>query len=454
MSVSDLVEPGSSSETLRIPHAVQSLANTETSARSYIRRWLGRLTTFAMGQGLVQVLGLVTGFLLIRWLSVDAYAAYSMATGFQGTAGVLVEMGLGGSIVALLAGRTDPHLVGQYIRSVRHLRNWSFFIFLPILVAVFFILTSRQGWHWPLTTTLLAGILVGIYGQGLATFYSTSFIIHQDLRRYYNTPALLGVTRLVISFLLYILSFLTAAPVVWLGSATALAQGWFYKRHSSRYVIEPAQAEDGINREVVDYIRPLIPSTIFFAVQGQITILLISWFGKSQSIAEVGALGRIAQLFLMLAAFNTVVIAPTIAKLPRSLLPKRYLQTAAAALGLCIGLLSLSALFPGILLSILGSNYSHLEPELVLMMAGACVSYLGGVLWTMHCARKWTFTWVVWAYIATSVAVQAFGIAFLDLSTTRSVLQLSFITGCTAVAVQITCGIYGFAFHEINQKKR
>jgi len=65
---------------------------------------LRKLAGFFLGQGSVQALNLLTGFLLLRWLSVEQYAIRALVAGFQGTVGMLVEMGLGGSLTGLLAG--------------------------------------------------------------------------------------------------------------------------------------------------------------------------------------------------------------------------------------------------------------------------------------------------------------------------------------------------------------
>jgi len=65
---------------------------------------------FLAGQGSVQVLNLVSGFLLLRWLSVG-YAQYR----FQNTLGVLVDLGISGSIVVALGDRgSDKEIVGTF----------------------------------------------------------------------------------------------------------------------------------------------------------------------------------------------------------------------------------------------------------------------------------------------------------------------------------------------------
>jgi O-antigen/teichoic acid export membrane protein len=412
---------------------------------SRLRRWAGRLTAFFVGQGLVQVLNLATGFLLVRWLTVNDYAVYSLVTGFQGSVGVLVELGLGSSLVALLAGRTDPHVVGGYIRSTRHYRNRFFLILLPVIVVAFPVLTFRQGWGMPLTAGLLAAILVSLYYQSWASYYAVPLLIHQDLALYYRTPSFLGAARLAVSLVLHFAALLTAMVSVWLSALSTVAQGWFYRRHAAPHIVEPGESDPVKNREVLRYIRPLMPSTIFFAIQGQISILLITWFGKEHSIAEVGALGRIGQLFVMLGAFNSVIIAPAIARVSRLLLLRRYSQVLAGALLISAVLIGSALAFPDAYLWLLGHKYEHLRGELAWMMVSSCIGYLTGVLWTMHSARKWIFTWGVWTYIGSVVLTQIAGLVFMDLSTTRNVILFSVFSSLATLLVQVAWGISGFA---------
>ena len=418
--------------------------NNRKCETSRFQKWSSRLVSFVVGQGSVQLLNLISGFLLVRWLTVKDYAAYSLVTGFQGSIGVLVELGLGSSIVALAAGRTDPQVIGTYICSTRHYRNRFFFALLPVVMVVFPILTLRQGWSVPLTAVLLGAILTTLYFQSWATYYSVPLLIYQKLVLYYRTPTILGVVRLVSSLCLYFLTLLSSVTAVWISSLSTVAQGWLYKRHSANLIIEPLTCSPEANKEVLGFIRPLMPSTIFFALQGQISILLITWYGKTGSIAEVGALGRIGQLFVMLGAFNGVVVAPYIASVAKHKLLLRYLQVLAGAMGISVILAVFTAISPNFLLWILGEKYNHLKSELFWMMASACIAYLTGVMWTMHSARKWIYSWGVWAYISAVIVVQIFGLVFMNLGTTKNVITLSLYSALVSFLVQVAWGVVGF----------
>jgi O-antigen/teichoic acid export membrane protein len=435
-----------STETVVEGAATADLREKHERGKTRLRRWAGRLLTFFVGQGLVQVLNLATGFLLIRWLTVKDYAVYSLVSGFQGTVGVLVELGLGGSIVALLAGRTEKHILGGYIRSTRYYRNKFFVYLLPAIVVVFAILAIRQGLAWWMIAVLLSAILTAIYFESWTAYYSVPFMVHQDLQSYYRTPALIGGIRLVVSFVLHTASALSAWLMALMNSAAMFVQGWSYRHDARRHIDEPKNADPVMNQEVLQYIRPLIPGTVFFAIHGQITILLISWFGQTQDVAEVGALGRLGQLFLLLSAFNSVVIAPNIAKVSKPLLASRYLIFLAGAIGISIVLLLMSAWLPEVLLWIIGPKYLHLRTELVWTIAASCLGYVNSVMWTMHVARRWNFAWGVRAYIVAVVFVEICGIAFMDLSTAGGVIRLSAYTAFATFPVLVAWAIHGFLF--------
>ncbi|MHA3772789.1 lipopolysaccharide biosynthesis protein [Verrucomicrobiota bacterium sgz303538] len=414
---------------------------------AWLRRWIDRLRDFLVGQGLLQVLNLFAGFLLVRWLSVTDYAAYSLVTGFQGTVGILVDLNICSSAIALIKGRTTPSIVGGYICSARRYQKRLFLVLLPVTIVTFCVLALRQGWSWSFTGILLCAVLVGLYFQSLTACYSVPLLVRQELNAFYRPPVILGFYRLASSVVLYKLTLLTSVSAAWISALCVAVQGWLYKKISSSYIAEPSHSSPITNLEICTYIRPLIPGTVFFALQGQVSVLLISWFGRSQHIAEVGALGRLGQLFVMLGAFNGVVIAPNIARISPQILKRRYIQVIAGAMLVSLGLVVASACAPRSLLWLLGEKYHHLEPELSWMMLSACINYLSGVMWTMHGARHWNFRWVGWLTISTVLVTQAVALLITDVSDTKGVILFSLYSSLATLVVHVIWAFYGFAVH-------
>jgi hypothetical protein len=192
------------------------------------------------------------------------------------------------------------------------------------------------------------------------------------------------------------------------------------------------------------YLAPTIPWVVFTAFQGQISLLLITWFGQTRSVAEIAALGRLGQLFMILGAANSVVISPYIAKLPRARLAVRYVQILIIAIVISSSLCALAFLFPQPLLWILGPKYENLRSEIGWAIAGACVWYVGSVVLAMNNARKWIYWWWSTVHIIALLITQIICLVILNLSTTLHVLYFSLITNLTALLVLSISGAYGF----------
>jgi hypothetical protein len=173
-------------------------------------------------------------------------------------------------------------------------------------------------------------------------------------------------------------------------------------------------------------------------------VFIAAFFGKSSNIAEVAALGRLSQLFLLLSAFNSVLIGPFIAKSSLQALPKKYFASVMLAITISAILILSSYILPGLYLFILGEKYHHLEKELILMISTASISFVSMVFWVMHSSRQWVFWWASWAYIASVVVCQIVGFLTINLTTTHGVLVLSLITAIVIFFLQIFIGWYGF----------
>lgn len=428
---------------------LEAAAIPAPAPQSRWQRWFRRLAHFFVGQTLIQMLGVLTGFIMIRWMSVTDYAQYTLANGFQASVAILVELNLGASIIALVGARgQDKAVVGGYIRSVRHYRDRFFLFAVPIVLVAFPILTAKQGWPLIVTINLMLAVLVSLYFQSWSAYYSSALLIRQELGAYYRSPTILGTVKLLVSGLLCLLSMLTSGVAAWLNSITTVIQGIVYRRQSAPYVSEPATSDPAQNREVLQYIRPMIPNAFFLAFQGQINVFLISIFGHSQNLAEVGALGRLAQIFMLLNAFCSVIVEPVAARTPRNQLPKRYLLAVGGAVALGAALVGGSALFPGALLWVLGEKYAHLTAEVTISVASSSIVFVTAVMWAMHSARKWIFPIGIWANIILVIALQVLGATCFELHTTRQILSLALITSAATLVVATCWGLYGFLVFE------
>ncbi len=240
-------------------------------------------------------------------------------------------------------------------------------------------------------------MVIALYSQGRITWYGAPLAIHHRIKRLYRVQNLAALARLLATLPLHFAGWLSAVTISIVNMVALAWTAIAYTREAQPYIQVPHQSDRLVRREMLNYLAPLIPGIAFTALQGQLIVLLISIFGKTQNIAEVAALGRLGQLFLLLTAVNSTLIEPYFARVDRSQLLPRYLQVVGVATLFASSIALISFLFPAPLLWILGHKYEHLDVELGWMMASASLGYIGGTMWTIHAARKWVYWWEVFS---------------------------------------------------------
>lgn len=410
-----------------------------------LRFWAERIGHFGFWQLASQALQLITGFLLVQWLSIEAYAQFGVALSFQNMLGLLVDLGFSSAIIALVGDRIhDREVVGRHVRSARSFRNKMLLTVGPLSALGFFWLARSHQWPFVSSLLIFFSILGLLFFQGWTACYSPPLLMHLQIAPLFRPGVMLGTAKLAACAAFHFAAVLGATAVCWFNTLAALATALIYRSHARPYLVEPSIPDPETNRAIRNYIAPLIPGIAFQAFQGQIQVLLISTFGGNQSIAEVTALGRLSQLFVFLSSFNGVIVTPYIARVPNAHLALRYFQ--AISLTVLVGavLTGSAYLFPGIFLSLLGSKYHGLGAELGFSMLAASLAFINFTLYGLNNARRWIFHWTSTVNILGLIAIQAVLIATMSLTTTLNVMIFSAITGLYPILVFVMTAIYGY----------
>jgi hypothetical protein len=192
------------------------------------------------------------------------------------------------------------------------------------------------------------------------------------------------------------------------------------------------------------FIRSQAANAVFFCLQGQITVFLISVFGRQvSSIAEVGALGRLAMIFAVLSHLLANVFAPAFARCQeKARLRWQYLAVVGAVALFSAVIIGAAALFPHQFLFVLGNKYSHLERELLLMVGGAVITAMAGTLWSLNAAKAWIAG--SWLYIPLTLTTQLALIPFTDFSSVTGVLIFNLVSAIPSLLLNMVLSVRGF----------
>jgi len=411
-----------------------------------IRRALHRARVvgkFAVVQGIVQMVGFLSGILLIRHLDQREYAYFTIANTMQGTLNTLADIGISVGLVSI-GGRVwqDRNRFGQLIKTASNLRRKLGAIAAIVITPILFFMLVKNGAPLPYTFVLIALVLAGLAVQLALGVLGVVPRLRSDMRRIQTIDFVGAAVRLIVLVALMYL-FLNSAVAVAVGSATLFLQYWMLRRYTAVVIDFDAPENEEDRGAMQRFIRHLAANAVFFCFQGQITIFLLGFFGRVNSIAEVGALGRLGMVFTVLTNLLTNVFGPAFARCQD---PKRLRWQYAAIVGgvtaFSLVLIAAAAFFPGAFLFVLGAKYAHLERELLLMVGGAVVGALTGTFWTLNASKAWIAG--SWLYIPLTVGSQILLIPLTDFSSVRSVLMFNLLSAVPNLVLNLALSIRGF----------
>jgi O-antigen/teichoic acid export membrane protein len=388
-------------------------------------------------QILVQALGLISGILIIRFLSTSEFALYTLANSMLATTTVLADSGIGAGILANGGKVWDSREgLGMVVVTGINLRRKFAFLTLFIALPLLFYLLLHHHASWPMAVLIVLSLIPAFYTALSDTLYEIPLKLNQDISALQKNQMQANISRFVL--LVASLFFLPFTFVTML--CTGLTRLWAnikLRRKALKYADLTQGQDPVVRRDIVNMLKRTMPSTIYYCASSQITIWLISIFGNTTAIAQVGALERIAAVLSLISVLFSTLVIPRFARLPQNsrLLILRFLQITGTLVCLsaviCIGFY----VFSDQVLYILGPKYAQLNTALMVVTIGACLKLMAGVANYLSVARGWAIAPVL--YITVSVFVQVVLICFMDLSLLYNVLLLSIING--AVALLLYC---------------
>jgi hypothetical protein len=277
----------------------------------------------------------------------------------------------------------------------------------------------------------------------MQAYYTAPLIVQRRLVTHYSIQGGIAVFRVVGYILLYRLGGLGASSAVWLNAAAIVFAGFLYKSVSRKLILEPSKVDPIVRKQMIDYVTPNLPSVVFFALQGQISVFLIAAVGHNKGIAQVSALGRLGQIFALATMMNGTLIEPWFAKSANDQVLKRYLSVAAITILVSIIFVTASIVFPEMFLWILGANYKDLHAELIWIVLNGCTAYLSGLTWTVISGRRfiyWSATFVNIAFILVS---QIMFLTLKGIASPLDAVKFGYVSVAASLLAQIVNLCYG-----------
>jgi hypothetical protein len=366
----------------------------------------------------MQVTAVLSGLIVVRSLGVAEYAHYSLCVAAVGGIGVIADSGVTSAIFSL-GGRHHsdrPRLAGVFQLALRQRRKLSAIVSTAVLPLLYLLLLRNDA---TVRDSLMLAALVAL-AVPAAGYVAPS----QAILRLRDQFGSLNAAGLANSFVRTTLVSL----LLWRPFGTAVAVG----ANSAAVLVESHLMRRKLKdefRDLVPEIDPadtavmkrstvrLFPLSLFYVLQGQITLGLLGAIGATRQLASVSALQRFSVLFNALGNVWSTIAIPSFARHPggRWSLLRRFsliAGTYGASLAVTAGAV---AAFPSQLLTLLGRDYNGLESPLVVVTIGMAVGALSGLVSHLNQARGWLeFSWLS---IPATLLATAISATLLDLST-------------------------------------
>ena len=399
---------------------------------------------FAFVQVAVQIIALSSGILLVRWLPQRQYAYFTLANAMQATLNMLADVGISVGLMSI-GGRVwqDRHRFGELINTALAVRKNLAAVAAIFVVPILYFMLAKNGAPFFYNMVLIGVVLAGFIIQISVDVLSFVPRLHSDIKRIQSIDLTCALVRFsLIAGLVYF--FTTAGVAVTIASATLLLQYLLLRNYAARVVDLTAARNADDRRAISGFVRKLAANGVFFCFQGQITVFLMGFFAhRASSIAEVGALGRLGMIFTVLTNLLGNIFIPAFARC-QSLRKLRWLYLLIVGGVSAFGLVILlgAAIFPDQFLFVLGSRYTHLHRELLLVVGGAVLASLAGTFWSLNASKAWIAG--AWLYIPLTLATQIALIPFTDFSNVASVLTFNLLSVVPTLFLNLVMSYRGF----------
>jgi O-antigen/teichoic acid export membrane protein len=379
--------------------------------------------------------------MIVRTLPKEDYALFMIVNTIGPVMNLLSDNGITNSLAAI-GGKfwQDDVRMGSLVRTAMILRRrlvlFSILLVTPLLIWMLWRNHASAGtivWLVPIT---LAGVVFQLNSGVLSVVIS----LRQQVERM-QLLAFSGVLpRLALIALFAALGWLTAPLVVGIGTVALALQFWLLKHWVKPQIDAYAPPDKVFRKDILAIVRRQAPLTIYFCVQGQIGLWLISIFGNVQRVAEVGALGRIGMIFSILISTTSALVVPRFARCQDPvILRRRYAQILFGFAGLVALGAGFSWLLPQPLLWLLGPKYDQLGSLVWLAVLATGSGSLAGLLYGLNVNKGWIPPAAI--VIPVEIITQVILCFSFDLSSVRGVLLIGALGPVIPILMNLFIGM-------------
>ena len=416
---------------------------------SKIIKW-GKLISLT---GSVQLFGKAVGFLsgiiIIRFLPVHEYALYTLANTMLGTMYLLADGGISAGVMSN-GGKVwkDEEELGKVVGTGLKLRNKFAIVSLLISLPILVFLLKKHDASWLMTSLIALSLIPAFYAQLADSIYSVVPKLHQDITRLQKNGFVVALGRLFLTA-----SFIFVFPFTFLAllaNGIPRIYGNIQMRKMAKSFAKISKKSDKeVRKNLLHTVKRMMPGLVYICVSGQITIWLISVFGNTTALAQLGALGRLAVVLSLFSGLISTLVVPRYARLiaKKTVMFNYYVQIIGVVIFLICILVGFVYFLADEILFIIGENYAGLQPELMLAMTGSGLSLIASIAFFLNISRDWIINPAI--SVSISIISLVVGVFIFDVTTLQGVLIYNIFLAAVQFILNGTYGMLKIKKHKI-----
>ena len=387
--------------------------------------WIKLISITGGAQLIVQFVGLISGIIVIRMLPTHEYGLYTLANTMLGTMLVLADGGISSGVMSQ-GGKVwqDREKLGVVLATGMDLRMK--FAIGSLLIAIPFLLylLIHHDASWLMSFLIVVSLIPSFFTSLSGALLQVAPKLNQDIGPLQKNNIVSNILRLVL-IMITLFAFPWAFIAIFVAGIAQLWANSNLKKISFGYANWKQTPDVTVRKEILYFVKRILPGSIYYCLSGQITIWLISFFGNTAAVAQVGALGRLGMMLGIFTAILGTLVIPRFSRLPdeKIKLFKTFFLIQLGLVTLGIFIIGIVYLFPAQILWILGKDYSNLKTELILSIAGSCLGLVAGSAFGLSTSRGWAINPLI--SIPLTLGAIILGISIIDISTLVGVLKFN-----------------------------
>ncbi|MFN3587903.1 MAG: lipopolysaccharide biosynthesis protein [Spirosomataceae bacterium] len=420
---------------------------TALSKLSYVNL-IKKVGITGLAQVTIQFIGFVSGILIIRNLSIQEYALYTLSNTLLGTMTILADGGISMGVMSE-GGKVwkSRQLLGEVLATGVAMRRKFAIYSLVVMVPSSVYLLMNNGASWMMSILISISIIPAFYMSLTGSIYEIAPKLHQDIIRLQKIQIWLNIGRLgLLSLSIFIFPwaflalFSAGLPQIWSNAKL--------KKLGNKYANLSQNVSKEIEGRIYNVVKRILPGSIYYSVSGQLVVWILSLLGSNLIIAQVGALGRLSILINLVNIVFMIIIVPRFSRSSedRMVLLKKSIVIILLFLVVLMILNSSIYILKDHILGLLGEEYSELSNELVLSFIAGSVATTAGLIYSLYTSRGWMISPII--YIPINLLSFLFFALSLDLSNAENAIKINIYTAGVQCIMNFV-----FLYHKINECK-